>query len=134
MKYKGLVLVAALTGVVMWLVAGVWHELIMASFYRENAHAQHDGIGIILLAALILGGLMTYLYHMGYKGQKPLTHGLGFGVIIGLLWVFPHELAMVGAHGGSIAYVLKNALWHMVEQGIGGVILAYSYQKWVLNE
>lgn len=41
-----------------------------------------------------------------------------------------HELAMVGAHdGNSLAYVFRNGAWHMVEQGIGGVIVGLVYGK-----
>jgi hypothetical protein len=33
------------------------------------------------------------------------------------------------AHGSSILYEIKNTLWHMVEQGIGGIIIAFVYKK-----
>ena len=37
---------------------------------------------------------------------------------------------MTGAHGGkSIVYVFKNAVWHMVEQGIGGIFIGLIYGK-----
>ena len=36
----------------------------------------------------------------------------------------------VAAHGDTtIAYVIKNSLWHMVEQGIGGIIIAFLYGR-----
>jgi len=49
--------------------------------------------------------------------EKPVIEGLKFGALIGLLWVFPHDLAMAGAHGDSLSYVFKNAILHIVEQG-----------------
>lgn len=101
----------------------------MAAFYEGERHASHDGTGVILLGYLILGAIMTYLFPLIYKGEKPVYEGLKFGIVIGLLWVFPHELVMVGAHGDSISYVLKNAAWHMVEQGIGGIVIAYVYNR-----
>ncbi len=108
---------------------GLWHNLIMANLY-EDVHAHHEGIGIMLVAYIILGLLMSYMYPLGYKGGKPVLEGLRFGIIIGILWVFPHELAMSGAHEGkSIIYVLKNGLWHMVEQGIGGIITGLIYGR-----
>ncbi|MCP4132684.1 MAG: hypothetical protein GY754_17090 [bacterium] len=65
--------------------------------------------------------------------NKTLKHAPaagGFGIIIGILWVFPHELVMAGAHHGkSIAYVFKNAAWHMVEQGLGGIITGLIFGK-----
>jgi hypothetical protein len=107
----------------MWVVAGIWHNLIMASLY-DDVHATHDGLGLLLVAYFVLAGFMAYLYPLIYGGKRPILNGLRFGMIIGLLWVFPHGLAMAGAHGDSIIYVIKNSAWHMVEQGIGGVIVA----------
>ena len=113
----------------MWLLAGLWHQLIMAKFYTAETDATHEGSGIIFLAYIILGLLMAYIYPLGFKGGKPSLEGLRFGVLIGLLWVFPHELAMVGAHGESISYVLKNAAWHLVEQGVGGIVIGLIYGR-----
>ena len=47
---------------------------------------------------------------------------------LGLLWVLPHGLAMAGAHDTSVVYVVKNSAWHLVEQGIGGALVALAYQ------
>ncbi len=121
---------ATLTGsITMWLLAGLWHEVIMAAFYTKETQATHEGTGIIFLAYIVLGMLMAYIYPLGYKGGKPTIEGLKFGVVIGLLWVFPHELAMAGAHGESISYVIKNAVWHMVEQGVGGIVIGLIYAR-----
>lgn len=125
-------LLATLAGALsMWVLAGVWHELIMAHFYVTQTHASHSGTGIILIAYLILGALMAFLYSRQHApAARPMVEGLMFGIITGLLWVFPHELAMAGAHGGSIVYVLKNAAWHMVEQGVGGIVIAAVYRRY----
>lgn len=129
MSLKKFALAALAGGVAMWILAGLWHMLLALAFYTEQTEATHEGTGTILVAYLILGALMAYIYPLGYRGGRPAIEGLRFGIVIGLLWVFPHELAMVGAHGGSILYVLKNAAWHMVEQGVGGIIVGLLYGK-----
>lgn len=113
----------------MWILAGLWHEIMMANFYSNENHAKHEGIGIIFLAYLVLALFMAYIYPLGYKGGSPVIEGLRFGILIGLLWVFPHELAMADAHGDSITYVIKNGVWHMVEQGVGGIVIGLVYGK-----
>lgn len=128
MDSKRLLTATALCGFGMWVVAGVWHNLVLASFY-EQVHAEHEGIGILLLSYFILALLMSYLYTMIYQGEKPIMNGLKIGVLVGILWVFPHELAMAGAHGDSLAYVFKNGGWHVVEQGIGGWIIGMVFRK-----
>ena len=110
------------TGLAMWIVAGIWHNLVMANLY-ESVHATHDGLGLLLVAYFVLAAFMVYLYPSYAAGKHSVLRGLVFGAIIGLLWVFPHGLAMAGAHDTSVAYVLKNSLWHMVEQGFGGIVV-----------
>jgi len=115
-------LAAALAALSMWLLAGLWHTVVMVTFYTERTHAEHDGVGLILVAYLVLAGLMTWVFRRR-RPERPAREGLLVGALVGVLWVFPHELAMAGAHGGSVLYVLQNGAWHVVEQGIGGAIL-----------
>ncbi len=128
MNLKKLLLATLAGGFGMWVIAGIWHNLIMANLY-ESVHATHDGLGLLLVAYFVLALLMAFMYPLGFKGGKSVSEGLRFGIIIGILWVFPHGLAMAGAHGDSILYVSKNAAWHMVEQGIGGIIIGLVYGK-----
>lgn len=126
----GRLALAAVGGaLVMWVLAGLWHTLLVARFYETAAHAQHEGIGVILLGYLTLGGLMAYLQSRMTRGGRPLVEGLRLGVVVGLLWVLPHGLVMVGAHGELVGYVLKNAVWHLLEQGVGGLVVAYIWAR-----
>ena len=122
-------LLASLTGGLgMWIIAGLWHNLILPAV-NENIEAHHEGIGIMLIAYLILAFMMSYIYSLIDKGEKPLMEGLRLGIIIGIVWVFPHGLAMAGAHHTSIIYEIKNTFWHIIEQGVGGIIIAAIYGK-----
>lgn len=129
MNTKQLVIATVASGFVMWALAGLWHKILAVAFYTRETHASHEGVGIILVAYLILGLLMTYLFPAPKPDHNLLVAGLIFGAIIGVLWVFPHELAMAGAHGKPLAYVFKNAAWHIVEQGMGGVAIALVVSK-----
>ena len=119
-----------LSGFAMWVIAGLWHNLVLPLISAEH-DAHHEGIFIMLLAYFILAALMTYFYsHFSRKNSK--FAGLEIGVIIGILWVFPHGLALAGAHDTSIIYEIKNTLWHCFEQGIGGGLIALLY-KWTFK-
>lgn len=126
---KQLIIATLASGFVMWALAGLWHKIVAVAFYTQETHASHEGVGIILTAYLILALLMAYLFPVSKLGTQPIATGLVFGSIIGLLWVFPHELAMAGAHGKPLGYVFKNAGWHIVEQGIGGLVIALVVTK-----
>lgn len=128
MNMKKFVLATVVGGFGMWVLSGLWHNLIVPAFYSETG-ATHEGIGILLVAYLVLSLLMAYMYPLVYEGGRPIIEGLKFGMVIGVLWVFPHELAMAGAHGDSISYVFKNAAWHLVEQGVGGIIIGFVYGR-----
>ncbi len=129
MNIKKLILATLAGSITMWILAGLWHELLMAKFYAGETEATHEGTGVIFLAYMMLSILMAYIYPLGYKGGRPAVEGLRFGIVIGLLWVFPHGLAMAGAHGDSISYVIINSAWHMIEQGVGGIIIGLVYGK-----
>ena len=127
LNYKRLFLATLFCGVGMWIIAGLWHNLILPGI-NKDIHPHHEGIGILLIAYFVLAFLMTYFYSMLPKTDKPLINGIKTGVLIGILWVFPHGLAMAGAHETSVLYEIKNTLWHIFEQGIGGIIIAYIYK------
>ena len=123
MNMKKFLLATIAGGITMWIVAGIWHNIIMANFYNKQ-HAEHEDITLLIIAYLILAIFMSYLYPLFNKFKNRVLNGLLFGSIIGLLWVFPHDLALAGAHDTSLLYAIKNGAWHMVEQGIGGIVIA----------
>lgn len=112
----------------MWIIAGLWHNLILPTF-NENSVAHHDGLFLMLIAYFILSFLMTYIFLISKKSSKTIIDGLKIGIIIGVLWVFPHGLTMAGAHNTSFIYEIQNMLWHVFEQGIGGIIIAFIIGK-----
>jgi len=120
------------SGLAMWILAGLWHNLVLP-LLDENIEAHHEGIGIMLIAYFILAFLMVYLYEKIHKKQKLVIEGLKIGVVVGILWVFPHGLAMAGAHNTSILYEINNTIWHIVEQGVGGIIIAMISSRFTTN-
>ncbi len=111
------------SGLGMWIVGGLWHNLILPKI-NDNATAHHEGLGIALIAYFILGFIMSYLYIQSNKKGNIVLEGARIGIIVGILWVFPHGLVMAGAHDSSIIYEIKNTIYHMFEQGIGGIIIS----------
>ena len=48
-----LFIATAVGGLGMWIVAGLWHNLLLP-IINENATAHHEGLGIGLIAYIIL--------------------------------------------------------------------------------
>lgn len=121
------------SGLLMWILAGLWHNLILP-LINKNVEAHHEGLIIMLIAYFILAFLMVYLFEKSFKKDKYLLEGLRIGVVVGILWVFPHGLVMAGAHNTSVLYEIKNALWHVIEQGLGGMIIGLLYKKITISK
>lgn len=122
-----LLISAVLSGFVMWVVGGLYHNLIMPAV-NSNIHPHHEGLGITLIAYIILGFLMSYFYQNSKENKDSLLKGIKIGMMIGVLWVFPHGLTMSAVHESSISYQITNTLYHVVEQGIGGVIIFLTFR------
>lgn len=111
----------------MWVTGGIYHNLIMPAI-DEQAHPHHEGLGIVLIAYIFLGFLMSYLYSHFKTHEDSLRKGIEVGIFIGVLWVFPHGLTMAATQHSSILYECTNAVYHTVEQGIGGVIIFLTFR------
>lgn len=91
-------------------------------------HPHHEGLGITLVAYIILGLFISIFYQNSKEIKNSLAKGLKIGILIGILWVFPHGLTMAAVHESSILYELKNTIYHLVEQGIGGMMVFVTYR------
>ena len=60
--------------------------------------------------------LMAYLYPKGYSEGSPVGEGLKFGILIGLIWILPLGLIL-------------DAVWHLVEEGAGGIVIGLVYGR-----
>ncbi len=137
MNFKKFTLSFILSGIVMCLLAYVWHMV----YPGESLYANPDFYGAqgdinraepliqyILLGYLFLAVFMAYTYPKGYEGGSLLSEGFKFGAIIGLVWVIPHGIVLYGVQGlTSGMAIIYDGLWHVVEQGIGGIVIAYIY-------
>ncbi|MEE9448992.1 MAG: DUF2177 family protein [Ignavibacteriaceae bacterium] len=115
---------------VMWLLAGLWHVLIMGDFYAKYAGPstfEEPKLLFIALGYAILALLMVYIYIQGYKGGSPLKEGLRFGVLMGLLWILPINVVMFGVREISSTVIVVDVIWHLVEQGVGGIVIGLIY-------
>ena len=124
-------LYAWLAGAAGMLVLGVlWHRVIMGGFYAEQGAAalrEEPQMLFIILGILALAFLMSYAYPIGYKGGSAMSEGLRFGAFMGLVAFLPLNLIFYGTLNVTLAGALVDAGWHMVEEGVGGVIIAMVY-------
>ena len=130
MKKFFLSCLAGFTG--MFTLSGLWYMVIMREFYAsQNASIMHDPVSIfpfILLGYAVLSLIMAYMYPLGYKGGTPAKEGLRFGILVGLLLV-SLNLTLQGVYILTTSSTIVDSLYHLVEQGLGGVLIALVYGK-----
>ena len=132
MKTKSFLLAWSSAFVVCFALGYLWHDEIMTNFYTEHFERQQNpdiNVSVTAIAYLIITFLMTLIYSVWHKGKNPLIEGLLLGLIVGILWSLPAPLLDI-AFGVGItpSGILFDSAWQMIEEGIGGVVLARVYQ------
>ncbi len=130
MNTKKMVIALFTSFIVMFLLAGLWHMVIMADLYSGPNSLEEPMLYFIALGYFVLALIMTYIYPKGYKGGKPVIEGLKFGILMGLLWILPLNLVFLGVMEsleGSGTVIIVDVIWHVVEEGIGGIVIGLIY-------
>lgn len=128
MSTTRLLLATAISALVMLALWWLWHISFMAPLYVEHTAALPRELPlwrITVLGYVVLALLMAYLYPKGYSGGDPLVEGLRFGAVMGVLATLPRSLILYGVEGSHTGtLVIVDASWHIVEQSIGGLVIA----------
>lgn len=130
MNKKKMILAVLAAFAVMFALAGLWHKVLLGDFYTSNdiALSRTDpNILFLILGVFILTLIMAIIYPSVYKGGSLLKEGFMFGAVIGIIWALPMQLVFHGIWNLPLTGVLVDSAWHVVEQGAGGIIIAFIY-------
>lgn len=130
MNTKKLFLAGIVGFVVMFSISGLWYMLLMSGFYETEGSAVNKAevsFLFIALGYLVMSFLMAYVYPFGYKGGPPVKEGLRFGIVMGLLIWLSANLVLYGAYNVTLSMTLVDSVYHIVEEGIGGLVIALIY-------
>ena len=130
MNVKKLLLASLAGGAVTFALGWLWHTQLMGDFYSTHSAAlarSEPNITLVALGSLVLGILMAYTYPIGYKGGSAVKEGFKFGALIGLIWTLPLSLIFSGIWNLPLIAALVDSGWHVVEQGLTGIVIAYIY-------
>jgi len=131
MKFSKFIYAALASFLAMFVLSTVWYLFLMADFFAQHRPAiarESALIQYILLSYLILAALMTYVYQMTDKTGRPAAHGFKVGALLGLIYFFPLSLGFYAIWQTSAPAFLVDSVWHLFEQGIGGVVIALIYK------
>ena len=121
----------------MFVLGGIWNALIMEGFYISHSPSnllapEEFSLPFIALGYLVLTAIMTLIVVQNFDQNPKFVGGFMFGATFGLAATLPLYLILYGRWEISMAYILVDSAWHLVEQGIGGAVLCsiiYSKNK-----
>lgn len=132
MKTKNFILAWFASFIICFALGYFWHDNFMSNFYIENSERLPNpsiNVGILSIAYIVITFLMTFLFINLKKSGRPLLDGFLLGLITGLLWSLPSPLVDVAfGVGVSPGAIFIDSAWQMLEEGIGGIVMAWSYQ------
>jgi len=117
---------------VMFVLGGIWHNIVMMD-YNMAAYADvtlsEDEFSLALIAVgyLILSFMMSYMYPIGFGGGSAIKEGLRFGVMLGIFMSFSKAFIFAGAYKMPLDANLYDAVYHVAELAIGGIVIAKIY-------
>ena len=117
----------------------LWYAVIMRGFYENSQGSwmqvsrEHPSIPVIILGMFVLSVLMTVLYPKVQMGIKnPVLANLAFGMLVGLIYVFPSSLYYYGTTNFlAFGPMAMDVCWHMIEEGIAGIVLGALYKRFM---
>ncbi len=132
MNVKKFVLAWLAAVAIAYLVGFGWHMFLMGDFYQAQSQAlarEEPNFVFVCVGLLILYFLMALVYPIGYKGGSPVKEGFRFGGLIGLIWVLPRSVGDHGIYNLPLTLVIVDSAWHVVQEGIGGIVIALVYGR-----
>lgn len=130
MNKKNMILAVLAAFAVMFALSGLWHIVLLGDFYSSNDVAlarTEPNMLFVVLGVFILTFIMAIIYPSVYKCGSLLKEGFRFGAVIGIIWALPMQLVFHGIWNLPLSGVLVDSAWHVVEQGVGGIVIAYVY-------
>jgi len=117
---------------VMFVLGGIWHNFVMMDFnmaaYADvNLPEEEFSLLYIVIGYLIFSFMMAYLYPMGMGGGTALNEGMKFGAMMGIIRAIPTAFIFAGAYKMPLDANLYDAVYHVVEMAIGGIVIAKIY-------
>jgi len=131
MKFSKYIYAARASFLAMFVLSTIWYLFLMADFFAQHRPAIARAAALIqyiVLGYLILAALMTFVYQMTNKTGRPAAHGFKVGALLGLIYFFPLSFGLYAIWQISAPAFLVDSLWHLFEQGVGGVVFAQIYK------
>jgi hypothetical protein len=117
--------------VVCWILftigGAVWHEVLFSNLYNEwvfGIERLEMPVMYFIIINIMRSLVYVYVYHMLYKGGNPITKGLKFGFLMGILT----GLTVTSYYGDfnitSPSWAIMEFSFNIIRSLAGGVVIA----------
>lgn len=125
---RRITLAAAAAFLTMFVSGGTWNAIVMAGFYANQAPAnarlpEEQSFLALIVGYVLLTFFMTFLYVQSFSQRPSWGASFQFGALFGLIATLPLYLILYAIWDFSAAHLLVDSIWHLVEQGIGAMVL-----------
>jgi len=133
MNIKKLLIATLLSFITMFAVAGFTHVVLFKTWFlnhpgsASNINRTDPMMQYTVIAGLIVAFIMSYFYPKGVEGNNKIAQGLKFGIIVSILLFSCPLIQYAFTTTLSRSAILMDAVLHLVEQGLGGIVIALVY-------
>ena len=115
----------------MFILSYIWHGLILSDF-DGLTYPKRLFTLVVVLIYIIVGYAVTKSFSIPYLAVKykkrPLKRGFWGGALIGfILFLVTTAVGVSFSTVYSFKHLLYDSVWQIMEQGMGGVIVAFGH-------
>ncbi|MDR1988832.1 MAG: hypothetical protein LBQ09_01220 [Acidobacteriaceae bacterium] len=124
-----IIFATAASAVVMFSLAGLYTGVLARDFIASHVDSSMlrtpPNLMLVFAGYVVLAALMSVLYStFGPFASSNVWSGVRFGWLMAVLWLMPTSLVLFGVYRFPYVALPLDFAWALVEQGIGGVIVA----------
>ncbi|MGE0133403.1 MAG: DUF2177 family protein [Blastocatellales bacterium] len=128
MNTKRILLGSIAAFVVMFILGGLWNAVLMTSFYERHAPSNarppaETSLLFVVLGYVLLVAFMTFLLAQSFRTRPSVLESFQFGALFGVIATLPIYLILYAIWNVSLTMLLVDSGWHLVQEGIGAVVL-----------
>ena len=133
MDQKKFVLAVIAYIIVTFAVAASWHLVFFKDLYDQlGIFTRKEPLIPLGITSIVMQGLvLSYLYPIFFRGGSPLTQGLKFGLLIGVLMASIAVFAEAGKQNVSslMTWLTFESAYYLLQYGCVGMIIGMIYGK-----
>jgi hypothetical protein len=119
-----------MSALVMFSLAGLYTGVLAREFIASHVDSAllraPANLMLVFAGYAVLAALMSVLYvKLGPFSSSRVWSGLLFGWLVAVLWLMPYSMVLFGVYQFPYAALPLDFAWALVEQGVGGVIIAF---------